>query len=664
MKKGYLSILGLVTIFALLQSCRTDFRNRHRRNFFDMVNLNKTEIDQDDQEAFRKKKVEASMKAAQYVCTNGKNPDNLNNLDYMIEFVNGPCAPAILSPGIGASVLVVQIECEKLLLTDPDTFASCGWIECKQGSKLAPQKEYRIWQPAYDSPMSLNTPLNINKACWGGLVEPSFVNISGQMTPVQQKIGVKVLPMGMTPETYPRNVSLCGINGVQNLIPNIVNPPSSQYYAEIVNYLNAMGYKEGLTLIGLPYDFRQGQGFDDFSSTLNYVLNELNKLSGKRSIVFAHSMGNSRMLNALWKMSQSDKDRLIHAYVPLAPAYGGAVEPIKNLICGSASSISPDNIGIDFIRYKKTVGSFLSMYELCPIRAYSIDRYESWMKQILQRIAYENGTSANPGDIDFLPPRNQTCYPNFDAKQCRSGLYEYNNYGHVNGTAINNDNYRSLIDQYGFNSNLSSLWNLYEEKFETTIPNPGVQMNIVYTSVLDTEGGFEISGDPRNFTSKDQYCSTSSYKINSIAGDGSVPSTAAVTPGFKWAMEFKSGQQDAKAVKFIEICSYANQAKTPYDGKDKSGVNQVTKNGYIGIPCDCSQTKVRHCAHSSMLFLPELLDFIGNIMQINQSSTTVPSYVSNMTPQQLNDYVNSCKAYVYPAPSLNDDSPRAAVASS
>ncbi len=179
-----------------------------------------------------------------YRCTNGRDPSQLGYRDYLKEFVAGPCAPVILAPGIGGSVMQVEVDCELLRFTDYETFLACGWLDCKAGSKLAPNKEYRIWVPHLDSPMTIVSPLDLNK------------------------IGVKVKVAGATPGTFNVTASACGLNSIKDLVPGIINPEVSGYFAAFVKRLRLMGYKEGLSIIGLPYDFRKGHAEDDFHPML------------------------------------------------------------------------------------------------------------------------------------------------------------------------------------------------------------------------------------------------------------------------------------------------------------------------------------------------------------------------------------------------------------
>lgn len=45
------------------------------------------------------------MDATKNVCINGKDPKKLTNEDKVNEFINGPCAPVVLVPGLAGTSL-------------------------------------------------------------------------------------------------------------------------------------------------------------------------------------------------------------------------------------------------------------------------------------------------------------------------------------------------------------------------------------------------------------------------------------------------------------------------------------------------------------------------------------------------------------------------------
>ena len=89
----------------------------------------------DPVENFFTKSMGKTLKATQYVCTQGKNPSDLTRKEYIKEFAQGPCTPAVVIPGIGGSKLRVEIDCEKFKAAHPTDFKQCGWEEMFRSSE-------------------------------------------------------------------------------------------------------------------------------------------------------------------------------------------------------------------------------------------------------------------------------------------------------------------------------------------------------------------------------------------------------------------------------------------------------------------------------------------------------------------------------------------------
>lgn len=150
------------------------------------------------------------------------------------------------------------------------------------------------------------------------------------------------------------------------------------------------------------------------------------------------------------------------------------------------------------------------------------------------------------------------------------------------------------------------------------LPNINVPSVILYSTRVAAEGGHNFKEDPRIHTSKGNFCPSKSFEILWEYGDGTVPQHASTTPWVKWAWEFEQGQQNAKPVKFLDVCSEKNQRMTPYDSKDGSGVWQLTKNEYQGIECNCTEKKMKDCDHCGMIILKQFNDYLGVAVQSNE----------------------------------------------
>ena len=92
-------------------------------------------------------------------CTNGQDPHKLSKVDALRLFAEGPCVPAILVPGVMATKLAIEIDCEIFSKNEPKAFAKCGWNACQANSyefwKKIPKKEYQLWIPDLTSELSI-----------------------------------------------------------------------------------------------------------------------------------------------------------------------------------------------------------------------------------------------------------------------------------------------------------------------------------------------------------------------------------------------------------------------------------------------------------------------------------------------------------------------------
>lgn len=589
------------------------------------------------------------------VCTGGLAPTDTNRKAVLEAFAKGPCAPIILFPGIGGSNLQIQItDCQKFKAADPDTFGKCGWTTCpseeeREGSGSGennsyPFKEYLGWVPHIISPMTVFSDDEKNKDCFSGLVGLDYNFEAGKIT-IKPKPGVKVTPVGTSVETRSKKSWDCGFKGVINIIPDIPNPRELTYYATTKKRLEEMGYVSGLTMQAIPFDFRADNNNDPYIKALPGLIQRMFNMVNKKILLLGHSMGNHRISNLLWSMSQADKDKYLSQYIAAAPVLIGAAEVNKYFICGSNEYFFPFDLGIDMRTFKRTLGVFTSMYQLLPNTCYSTQSGEAWMQKIMQRIAYEEGKSEDPV-FDWMPKRDQVCYEKYPkSNQCISGLHDYQSFGKVLDQEITASNLQSILNTYSFSSIKDIGFNAVQEN-NIKLPSLGVPTSIVYSTRVGTEGGHDFKKDPREITSKDKFCSETlgDFSVISVTGDGTVPSAASVTPWVKWAWEFEQGVKGSHPVKFVDVCSSVNQRGTPYDGKDQSGVNIMTKVEYQGIECNCSESKVKDCTHIGMLLLDSFNDYLMNALKTDQTTTLNPE-IEKMTEGEISSYVDNCDLF-------------------
>ena len=576
------------------------------------------------------------------ICTNGKTAGKLNAKDYMREFSNGPCAPVVLVPGVMGSILQITIDCPVLRENDPVTFKNCGWSTCKgeisHSFKSTPHTEYQIWVPDPFSPMSVISSSDNARYCWSHLVQGFYDTTSGKLIP-KPKPGVQITIKGLTPETSSFDVSECGTKSVEDLIRGLLDPEATQYLKGTINRLKEMGYRSGLTLQALPYDFRMSVGLDIASRNLGTIVKKLKALNNKKVVIAAHSLGNLKTSYGLRAMTQADKDENIALYVAIAPPYLGAAETVNFLSCGD-DEFYKFGFGINMAEWKSAIGTFAVIFELAPYPTYYSQASQPWMQKIMKRIDYENGKSSDPV-YPFLPTKDQICYTKFNKKNCHSGLEVFDNFLQYGGKTYGASNYRDWLNEFSFSGITKEAWNTIDSSFEQ-VTNLGVPIALLYTQILNTEGIFSYKVDPRIPASEDRFCNSKELSWDFWKGDTTVPSTSAVTAGIKWADEFVKGVPGAKPVKLVDICSSYNVKSSPWDGKTSSGARTMEKVEYQGMPCDCDQSHTRHCDHNSLLYLPQFIEYITSSVQTEERVPVSP-IVNGMTEAQLEDYQKSCQ---------------------
>ncbi|XP_074559907.1 lecithin-cholesterol acyltransferase-like 1 [Curcuma longa] len=108
----------------------------------------------------------------------------------------------------------------------------------------------------------------------------------------------------------------------------------SSYMAPLVERLEAIGYVEGETLFGAPYDFRHGLASSGHPSRVGsrflrdfaeLVENASTSNGGKPVIILTHSFGGLLALQLLDRHPAAWRKRFVKHFVPLAAPWGGSV---------------------------------------------------------------------------------------------------------------------------------------------------------------------------------------------------------------------------------------------------------------------------------------------------------------------------------------------------
>ncbi|XP_072972832.1 lecithin-cholesterol acyltransferase-like 1 [Typha angustifolia] len=124
------------------------------------------------------------------------------------------------------------------------------------------------------------------------------------------------------------------------------------YMEKLVKQLEAIGYEEGKSLFGAPYDFRYGLAAEGHNSKVgSQFLDDLKELVEKASkwnenkpvIILTHSLGGLFALQMLNCSPLSWRRKFIHRFIALSAPWGGTVVEMRVL----ASGASP--LGLSFL---------------------------------------------------------------------------------------------------------------------------------------------------------------------------------------------------------------------------------------------------------------------------------------------------------------------------
>jgi lecithin-cholesterol acyltransferase len=268
--------------FDLLQNEIDDYHNLVRQEYGFLEGFDESKPS--DQEVFS-----SVLTNTKWMCTNGKDPNSLTNKQYVKEFAAGPCNPAIVLPGIAGSKLVVQIDCATFKKENPKAFSDCGWSTC--GSFLAPKSEYKMWIPETGAPMSISVPFAGQRNCFNAVFgfDDSDVKNGGNL--IVRK-GLTAVVYGTSPNTRSKQAGGCAWDAISNLGTAGPQTPGTSVFASFLTLYESAGYKNGVNLQALPYDFRLAYQKNELNTRFSKVIKEMYNNWGKKIIIYAHSFGN------------------------------------------------------------------------------------------------------------------------------------------------------------------------------------------------------------------------------------------------------------------------------------------------------------------------------------------------------------------------------------
>lgn len=133
-------------------------------------------------------------------------------------------------------------------------------------------------------------------------------------------------------------------NGMQYLDPSLKY--ATAYMSSLVMSIEEVGYIDGKSLFGAPYDFRYGPGNKPYSVGSRYViaLRELVEkaymLNGdKQVIIVSHSLGGLWVLYFLNQQPLSWRQKYVKHFIPIAAPWGGTLQGMRSFSSGYSLGI-------------------------------------------------------------------------------------------------------------------------------------------------------------------------------------------------------------------------------------------------------------------------------------------------------------------------------------
>jgi lysophospholipase-3 len=122
---------------------------------------------------------------------------------------------------------------------------------------------------------------------------------------------------------------------------------SFHYFSEIIEALENIGYVDGGSLVGAPYDWRLAPDGLDQKPTYSGVntLPYFEKLKiliettvafngGRKAHIISHSMGGPVALAFLHRQSTAWKDQYIASFIAISPPFGGSIKTVRAVLSG------------------------------------------------------------------------------------------------------------------------------------------------------------------------------------------------------------------------------------------------------------------------------------------------------------------------------------------
>jgi len=559
-------------------------------------------------------------------------------------FIEGDCAPVIVVPGFLSTKMMVEIDCETLMANNPEIMDACGWGTCSWSLWYSrPSTEYLFWIPSLFHRVNMVTFLS-NSTCFGRLARFEYnASASNNYEKYLSPKGVRITWYGNTEST--RSELDSGFGAITDILPSYIQVQDTRGFKGAKEYLQTLGYQTGLTLFAIPYIWLKTYVSNEASFSLERTVRYAYEMTGKKVVIFSHSLGNLNTLPMLNGMSQEDKDRMIAAYTAIAPPYSGSPNLLLyGLAGGNPAFVTSIGLGVNFFNQGHLSAGASVTQDMVPKDPFFRFKNETWMQELVHRVQMEkaNDPATEEGrafwknikseevPISFFPNPSEKCFDGYGSRidECLIGISDMNvqPVGIIKGKKYyaSKDSMKEIVAEHYTIGDLESFWHMWNDTLASGVEkmiNPGVPVVFFYGSHLQTDVGYEWEYAPEEKTLKGEFAFPERY-IKSY-GDGTVGNTYSLPIALKWAWENRNKKENAKPIKIVEFCSsYKNMADTFWDSYDENGTAILNKTEYLGFPCYCGEgSKPKSgssCSHAKIVGDPYMIEAISNIARTNQ----------------------------------------------
>jgi len=169
---------------------------------------------------------------------------------------------------------------------------------------------------------------------------------------------------------YPFNTS---VEGVASMTP--INPLISNVYrvfADVVDNLEVMGYKDTDDIQAAAYDWRRLNQGEEWNKDLTKRIEEVVVRKGEKAVLIGHSLGGIIIQEYLESKSKEWVKKYIAEVISVSTPWGGSIKAVKSLLSGLnaiENFIIPNDFFLDVVR------TFETPYSLIPNGNYIDSKY-------------------------------------------------------------------------------------------------------------------------------------------------------------------------------------------------------------------------------------------------------------------------------------------------